>query len=234
MAELSLLDNLDTETRSRTRRPSRSPPPIWSARSGQPPPQPTPRTAPAVIDAATGAEAEDGKRAELRAACSVGRYLLGAKGNQSGPEAELQQELGLAANQIPLEVFARPETRSEKGELETRVTPAPGTDRHQSRRAETRSVRAERGGPAHGRNADGREPEHMRPERSARRSPRTPWRRAPTCPRRTARSQWQTTSPHRVGASLNLAAEDIAAVGQAEFRVHPAPAHLARAVGRIG
>ena len=130
MAELSLLDSLDAETRAELDTIEKATPDLErQIRAAATATDTEDRSA--VIDTATGAEAEDGKRSELRAACSVGRYLLGAKGNQSGPEAELQQELGLAANQIPLEVFARPETRAEKGELGEAGHPGTGHDRHQ-------------------------------------------------------------------------------------------------------
>ena len=64
---------------------------------------------------------------ELRAAASIGRFLVGAAGHQSGAEAELQQELGLTAQQIPLEMWDVPrEARAD--DLEKRlITEAPGT-----------------------------------------------------------------------------------------------------------
>ena len=215
MAELSLLDSLDAETRAELDAIEKGTPDLErQIRAAATATDLEDRSA--VIDAATGAEAEDGKRAELRAACSVGRYLLRAQGNQSGPEAELQQELGLSANQIPLEVFARPETRSEKGELEKRVTPAPGTV---------------------GVNLDVLRPAVFAPSVVDRLMVEMPMVESGTyasgtittsvsadavakgadTPETAGAFTVQTTTPHRVGGSLNLAAEDIAAVGQANF-----------------
>ena len=215
MAELSLLDSLDAETRAELDAIEKGTPDLErQIRAAATATDLEDRSA--VIDAATGAEPEDGKRAELRAACSVGRYLLRAQGNQSGPEAELQQELGLSANQIPLEVFARPETRSEKGELEKRVTPAPGTV---------------------GVNLDVLRPAVFAPSIAARLMVEMPMVESGTyasgtittsvsadavakgadVPETDGAFTVQTTRPHRVGASLNLAAEDIAAVGQQNF-----------------
>ena len=146
----------------------------------------------------------------------MGRYLLGAEVvNQSGPEAELQQELGLAANQIPLEVFARPETRSE-GALEKRVTSAPATV---------------------GVNLDVLRPAVFAPSVVDKLMIEMPMVESGTyatgtittsitadavakgadVPETDGAFTVTTTTPHRVGASLNLSAEDIAAVGQANF-----------------
>ena len=211
MAELSLLDALDAETRAELDTIEKATPDLErQIRAAATATDTEDRSA--VIDTATGAEAEDGKRAELRAACSVGRYLLGAKG---GPEAELQQELGLAANQIPLEVFARPETRAE-GALEKRVTPAPGTV---------------------GVNLDVLRPMIFAPSIVTRLMVEMPMVESGTyatgtittsvtadavakgadVPETDGAFTVATTTPHRVGASLNLAAEDIAAVGQQNF-----------------
>ena len=214
MAELSLLDSLDTETRAELDGIEKSTPDLErQIRAATAAVETEDRSA--VIDAATGDKSEDGKRVELRAACSVGRYLLGAKGNQSGPEAELQQELGLAANQIPLEVFARPETRAE-GELEKRVTPAPGTV---------------------GINLDVLRPAVFAASIVTRLMVEMPMVESGTyatgtittsvtadavakgadVPETDGAFTVATTTPHRVGASLNLAAEDLAAVGQQNF-----------------
>ena len=215
MAELSLADKLDTETRAELDDIEKGTPDLERQLRAATVAVETEDRA-SVIDAATGDKSEDGKRAELRAACSVGRYLLGAKGNQSGPEAELQQELGLNTNQIPLEVFARtPETRAE-GELEKRVTPAPGTV---------------------GVNLDVLRPAVFAPSVVDRLMVEMPMVESGTyatgtittsvtadavakggdVPETDGAFTVATTTPHRVGGSLNLAAEDIAAVGQANF-----------------
>ena len=75
-------------------------------------------TEPEVIATTTGSSDEDPARLELRSRCMVGNFLLSAiQGRQlSGAEAELVQEVGLTAGQIPLEIF-EPETRA--------ITPAP-------------------------------------------------------------------------------------------------------------
>ena len=55
---------------------------------------------------------EDRDRVELRKACSIGKYLTGiGRGALTGPEAALQEELGLDSNQIPLELWT-PEKRA--------------------------------------------------------------------------------------------------------------------------
>ena len=214
MAELSLLDKLDTETRAELDTIEKSTPDLErQIRAAATAAETEDRAS--VIDTATGDKPEDRDRLELRAACSVGKYLLAAKGNQSGPEAELQQELGLAANQIPLEVFARPETRAE-GELEKRVTPAPGTV---------------------GVNLDVLRPAVFAPSVVDRLMVEMPMVESGTyatgtittsvtadavakggdVPETDGAFTVATTTPHRVGGSLNLAAEDVAAVGQQNF-----------------
>ena len=55
---------------------------------------------------------EDRDRMELRAACRLGKYLTGiGRGALTGPEAELQQEMGLEPNQVPLDMWT-PEKRA--------------------------------------------------------------------------------------------------------------------------
>ncbi len=214
MAELSLLDSLDAETRAE----------LDGIEAGTPDLERQIRAAQTAVDAedrdsvvaaATGDGPEPGaERAELRAACSVGRFLLGAKGRQSGPEAELQSELGLDANQIPLEVWTRPpETRAAE---ERAITPAPSTV---------------------GVNLDVLRPYVFAPSVVDKLGIEMPMVESGTyatgtittaatadavakgadVPERAGAFTVSTTTPHRVGASLNLAAEDIAAVGQANF-----------------
>ena len=71
-------------------------------------------TEPQVVDTAVG----DPARLELRSRCQLGAYLLSAfQGRQlAGAEAELVQELGLTAGQVPLEIF---ETRAISQSLTT-------------------------------------------------------------------------------------------------------------------
>lgn len=225
MAELSLLDSLDAETRAE----------LDTIEGGTPDLERQLRAAAtavetedrsSVVDAATGAKPEDRDRLELRSRCSVGAYLLGAGGRQSGAEAELQAELGLAANQIPLEMFTRPpETRAAAdGEPEERaISAAPSTV---------------------GLNLDALRPAVFAPSVVDRLMVEMPMVEsgtyatgtittlaeagavakstgsndaAATVPERAAGFSVTTTTPHRVGGSLNLAAEDIAAVGQQNF-----------------
>ena len=215
MAELSLLDSLDTETRAE----------LDGIEEGTADLERQLRAAQVAVDAedrasviavATGDSAEaDRDRLELRSRCSVGKYLLGAGGRQSGAEAELQQELGLNADQIPLEVWSRPEQRSVDPETRA-VTPAPGTT---------------------GINLDTLRPAVFAPSVVDKLMVEMPMVESGTyatgtittaatadavakgadVPETAGAFTVQTTSPHRVGASLNLAAEDIAAVGQANF-----------------
>ena len=76
-------------------------------------------------DAAPGAEERE--RVELRSRCRVGNILaatLAGRGT-SGPELELQSELGFASSDIPTELWQRPERRDG---TETRaISPTPST-----------------------------------------------------------------------------------------------------------
>ena len=219
MAELSLLDSLDAETRAELDGIEKGTPDLErQLRAAQIAVDAEDRES--VIDTGPGAEGEDPKRAELRAAASVGRFLLAAGGRQSGAEAELQQELGLEANMIPLEMWTRPpEVRSAEGEggLEKRaITPAPSTV---------------------GVNLDVLRPAVFAPSVVDKLMVEMPMVESGTyatgtittdatadavakgadVPETAGAFTVSTTTPHRVGASLNLAAEDIAAVGQQNF-----------------
>ncbi len=221
MAELSLEDELDTETRAELDGIEKSTPDLErQLRAAAVAVETEDRDT--VLDTGPGAVGEDPKRAELRAACSVTRYMLGAVGRQSGAEAELQQELGFNSNQIPLELFTR-ENRAAETDPETRAvpTPAPSTvgvnldtlrpavfapsvvDRLMlempmvesgtyATATITTSVTAD-AVPKGGAGTTGDVPE-------------TAGAFTPT-----------STTPHRIGGSLLLSAEDIAAVGQANF-----------------
>ena len=219
MAELSLLDDLDTETRAELDTIEKSTPDLErQIRAAAIAAETEDRAS--VLD--TASKPADTDRAELRAACSLTRYMLGAAGRQSGAEAELQQELGFNSNQIPLELFTS-ETRAAEANPETRAapTPAPSTvgvnldvlrpavfapsvvDRLMlempmvesgtyATATITTSVTAD-AVPKGGAGTTGDVPE-------------TAGAFTPT-----------TTTPHRVGGSLLLSAEDVAAVGQANF-----------------
>ena len=122
MAELSMADSLDTETRAE----------LDTIEKGTPDLERQLRAAAAAVDTEdraaviTAAEGDtDPERVELRSRASVGRFLLGA-GKTTGAEAELQAELGLAQNQIPLEMWQPPaETRAATEKRD--ITPAPST-----------------------------------------------------------------------------------------------------------
>ena len=220
MAELSLLDTLDTETRAELDTIEKGTADLErQLRAAAVAADTEDRSS--VIDAATGAEAEDRDRLELRSRASIGRFLLGAGGRQSGAEAELQQELGLNAQQIPLEMWQPAETRAE-GALEKRViTPAPSTV---------------------GVNLDALRPYVFAPSvvdklmiempmvesgtfatgtistaATADAVPKGGTGTTGDVPETAAAWTTETTTPHRVGASLLLAAEDVAAVGVGNF-----------------
>ena len=219
MAELSLLDDLDTETRAE----------LDTIETGTPDLERQLRAAAtacetedraATLDTAT--KPADTDRAELRAACSVTRYMLGAGGTLKGAEAELQAELGLAGNQIPLELFTS-ETRAAEADPETRAvaTPAPATV---------------------GVNLDTLRPAVFAPSVADRLMLEMPMVESGTYATATITTSLTadavpkggantigdvpesigaftatSTTPHRIGGSLLLSVEDIAAVGAANF-----------------
>ena len=215
MAELSMADSLTTETRAE----------LDDIEKGTPDLERQLRAAAAAVDSedraavVTAADGDpDPERVELRSRASVGRFLLGA-GNTTGAEAELQAELGLAQNQIPLEMWQPPaETRAtEKRE----ITPAPSDS---------------------GVNLDALRPFVFAPSIVDKLMVEMPMVESGTyatgtisaaatagavekggtgdtgdVPETAAVWTSQTTTPHRVGASLLLAAEDIAVVGVSNF-----------------
>ncbi len=63
-----------------------------------------------VIDKTAGATTEERERLELRGRCRVGNILAAALAGKrtSGPEAELQADLGFDASDIPTELWRRP------------------------------------------------------------------------------------------------------------------------------
>ena len=213
MVEISLLDALDTETRAELDTIEKATPDLErQLRAAAVAADAEDRAS--VIDTGT-ASGTDTDRLELRSRASIGRFLLGAGGRQSGAEAELQQELGLNAQQIPLEMWQPAETRAE-GELEKRVTPAPGTT---------------------GVNLDVLRPAVFAPSVADKLMIEMPQVESGTyatgtittsvtadavakgsdVPQTDGAFTVSTTTPHRVGASLNLAAEDVAAVGAQNF-----------------
>ena len=146
--------------------------------------------------------------------------MLGAGTRQSGAEAELQAELGLSSNQIPLEMLAS-ETRAAEADPETRnATPAPATV---------------------GVNLDVLRPQVFAPSVVDRLMLEMPMVESGTyatatisasltaaavpkgtttagdVPETAATFTPTSTTPHRVGGSLLLSVEDIAAVGAGNF-----------------
>ena len=213
MAELSLLDKLDTETRAELDDIEKGTPDLERQIRAAGGAVETEERA-AVVETAAGDADPD--RVELRSRASVGRFLLNT-GKTTGAEAELQAELGLDSNQIPLEMWTRPETRSEKRD----ITPAPSTT---------------------GVNLDALRPYVFAPsvvDKLMVEMPMVPSGTYATGTISTAATAdavpkggdaatgevpetaavWttETTTPHRVGASLLLAAEDIAVVGVGNF-----------------
>ena len=167
-------------------------------------------------------DAEQRERIELRSRASVGRYLAAAIRGRAvdGAEAELQQAAGVDG--IPFELWDRPPEQRQAGQTEQRaITPAPGTV---------------------GVNLDTLRPYVFAPSVVDRLMVEMPMVESGTyasgtittaatadavpkggagttgdVPESAAAFTVQTTTPHRIGASLNLAIEDIASVGQANF-----------------
>ena len=165
-----------------------------------------------------GGDAEHRARIELRSKASLGRYLAAhLKGRlPDGAGGELAQA---AVDGIPLELWdvPRPETRRNGGDAETRaISPAPATT---------------------GVNLDPLRPMIFAPSIADKLMVEMPMVQSGTyatgtittaatadakkkgaeVPETAAAFTVETTTPHRIGASLNLAAEDIAATGQANF-----------------
>ena len=212
MAELSLLDKLDTETRAELDGIEQSTPDLErqlrAAASAV-------ETEDATSQVKTAETDTDPARLELRARASIGRFLLGA-GHTTGAERELQQELGLDSNQVPLEMFETEKRQSDEPEKRA-VTAAPATGT--------------------GVNLDPLRPMVFAPsvvDRLMIEMPQVPSgtfstatittaaqanavKKGGDVPEEAAVFTPTTTTPHRIGASLLLAGEDIAIVGAANF-----------------
>ena len=215
MAELSLLDTLDTETRAELDAIEKATPDLErQLRAAAVAADAEDRAS--VIETGT-ASGTDTDRLELRSRASIGRFLLGAaSGKLAGAEAELQAEMNLDANMIPLEVFDVPR-EARAADPETRaITAAPGTV---------------------GVNLDTLRPMVFAPSIVDRLQIEMPMvesgtyatgtittaatadavKKGAEVPETAGAFTVTTTTPHRVGASLNISAEDIASVGQANF-----------------
>ena len=163
-------------------------------------------------------DAELRERIELRSRASLGKYLVAAsgRGRLDGAEAELSQAAGLTDGHIPLELWNVPRNREAHSTEDRVITPAPGTV---------------------GINLDVLRPQVFAPSVVDQLSVDMPMVESGTyasgtistaatadavakgadVPETEAGFTVQTTTPHRIGASLNLAVEDIAAVGQSNF-----------------
>lgn len=164
------------------------------------------------------ASSEDRERAELRAACKIGNFLQARLQGRSltGAEAELAAEVGLASDAIPLELWDAP-TEKRAAEVEHRaVSGAPDTV---------------------GLNLDRLRPAIFAPALVPRlgvEMPRVPSGTYATgtittsttagavakgaeAPATQGRFTVTSTTPHRVSGRLEIAIEDIAAVGTENF-----------------
>ena len=165
---------------------------------------------------------EQRERIELRSRAAVGRYLSAALRGRlpDGAERELGEAAGLEAGQIPFELWQRPPAPEHRDGEHRAITPAPGTT---------------------GINLDVLRPYVFAPSVVSRlmvEMPQVPsgsWASgtistaagasaAPKSdgttgdvPETAAAFTVTTTTPHRIGASMNLTLEDIATVGQANF-----------------
>ena len=148
------------------------------------------------------ADPETRERLELRAKASIGRYVEAAlRGRRIvGAEAELAEAAGCLDDGIPIELWTRP---PEQRETEQRdISPAPGTV---------------------GVNLDVFRPAVFAPSVVDKLMVAMPnvgaaaVAKGEEVPEEAAAITVETTTPHRVGASLNLSLEDIASVGQANF-----------------
>lgn len=171
------------------------------------------------IETRNGDDPETRERLELRSRASLGRYLVAAMRGRvpDGAEGELQQAAGVDG--IPLELWDTPrqETRQNGEDIETRaITAAPATvgvnldtlrpmvfapsvvDRLMVDMPQVGSGTFASGTITKSATADAVAKQAEVPETAA-------------------EFTVQTTTPQRVGASLNLTLEDIAAVGSANF-----------------
>ena len=165
------------------------------------------------------ADAEARERIELRSRASVGRYLAAAIRGRApdGAEAELQAAAGVDG--IPFELWHRPQ---EQRQAEDRaVTAAPGTV---GLNLDTLrpfvfapsivdKLMVEMPMVASGTYASGT----ITTAAPAEAVPKGAAGTTGDVPETAAAFTVETTTPHRIGASLNLALEDIASVGQENF-----------------
>lgn len=217
MAELAMLDTLDDEQRQE----------LDQIEAGTPDLERQLRAASVAVEeedraskikletTSTEPDAEQRERIELRGRCAVGRYLAAALRGRApdGAEAELAAAAGVDG--IPFELWQQPEQRQSETE-DRAITPAPSTT---------------------GVNLDVLRPAVFAPSVASKLMLDMPVVQSGTyasgtidtsatadavakgaaVPATAAGFAVQTTTPHRVGAGLDLAVEDVAAVGQANF-----------------
>ena len=205
--------------------PSRRGPPTPSASSG-PPGLRSSRRIEAVDQVDKGdapPDAEQRERVELRSRAAVGRYLSAALRGRlpDGAERELGEAAGLESGQIPFELWQRPPTPEQRDAEHRAITPAPGTV---------------------GVNLDVLRPYVFAPSvvdklmvdmptipsgtfasgtistaATAGAVPKGGSGTTGDVPETVAAFTVTTSTPHRIGASLRLSLEDVAAVGQQNF-----------------
>ena len=175
----------------------------------------------AVIERGTATgDAEARERVELRSRASVRGYLSAALRGMvpSGAEGELQQAAGLEPGQIPFELWTRPEQRQTE---ERAITAAPGTtgiNLDVLRPAVfapsvADMLQIEMPMVGSGTYASGT----ITTSATAGAVPKGGSGTTGDVPETAAAFTVSTTVPHRIGASLNLAIEDVASVGQENF-----------------
>ena len=217
MAELGLAESLDDETRAELDRIEQGTPDLERQLRAAAVAVEDEDRASTIETANRAPDAEQRERIELRGRASVGRYLTAALRGRApdGAEAELQQ--AAQVDGIPFELWQRPEQRQE----DRAITPAPGTV---------------------GVNLDVLRPFVFAPSVVSRLMVDMPEVPSGTfasgtistaatagavpkggsgtvgdVPESAAAFTVTTSTPHRIGASLNLSLEDIAAVGQQNF-----------------
>ena len=169
-------------------------------------------------EAPGGGDPEQRARIELRSRASVGRYLTAALRGRApdGAEAELQQAAGVDG--IPFELW---QPRQEQRDEKRAITAAPSTvglnldvlRPYVFAPSVVDKLMVEMPMVESGTYASGT----ISTAATAGAVPKGGTGTTGDVPESAAAFTVQTTTPHRIGASLNLAIEDIASVGQANF-----------------
>ena len=169
-------------------------------------------------EAPGGGDPEQRERIELRSRASVGRYLTAALRGRApdGAEAELQQAAGVDG--IPFELW---QPRQEQRDEQRAITAAPSTvglnldvlRPYVFAPSVVDKLMVEMPMVESGTYASGT----ISTAATAGAVPKGGTGTTGDVPETAAAFTVQTTVPHRIGASLNLAIEDIASVGQANF-----------------